>query len=204
MGNFVIFIFLFPSDYSMKDLNKILEAISFAADRHRNQTRKGISKVPYINHPIQVAKILTDVGENEPELLIAAILHDVIEDTTKNEEEIKALSNVILSKFGEEVLITVLEVSDNKSLPVEERKRLQVIHTPDLSERARKLKIADKISNIEDVEKDPPENWEQERQLAYLNWAKQVVDGAKGLNKKLDQYFDQVYNETYSHIKSGS
>ena len=204
MGNFVIFIFLFPSDYSMKDLNKILEAISFAADRHRNQTRKGISKVPYINHPIQVAKILTDVGENEPELLIAAILHDVIEDTTKNEEEIKALSNVILSKFGEEVLITVLEVSDNKSLPVEERKRLQVIHTPDLSERARKLKIADKISNIEDVEKDPPENWEQERKLAYLNWAKQVVDGAKGLNKKLDQYFDQVYNETYSHIKSGS
>ncbi len=204
MGNFVIFIFLFPSDYSMKDLNKILEAISFAADRHRNQTRKGISKVPYINHPIQVAKILTDVGENEPELLIAAILHDVIEDTTKNEEEIKALSNVILSKFGEEVLITVLEVSDNKSLPVEERKRLQVIHTPDLSERARKLKIADKISNIEDIGKDPPENWEQERKLAYLNWAKQVVDGAKGLNKKLDQYFDQVYNETYSYIKSGS
>lgn len=204
MGNFVIFIFLFPSDYSMKDLNKILEAISFAADRHRNQTRKGISKLPYIIHPIQVAKILTDVGENEPELLIAAILHDVIEDTTKNEEEIKALSNVILSKFGEEVLITVLEVSDNKSLPVEERKRLQVIHTPDLSERARKLKIADKISNIEDIGKDPPENWEQERKLAYLDWAKQVVDGARGLNKKLDQYFDQVYNETYSYIKSGS
>ncbi len=204
MGNFVIFIFLFPSDYSMKDLNKILEAISFAADRHRNQTRKGISKLPYINHPIQVAKILTDVGENEPELLIAAILHDVIEDTTKNEEEIKALSNVILSKFGEEVLITVLEVSDNKSLPVEERKRLQVIHTPDLSERARKLKIADKISNIEDIGKDPPENWEQERKLAYLDWAKQVVYGARGLNKKLDQYFDQVYNETYSYLKSGS
>ena len=188
----------------MKDLNKILEAISFAADRHRNQTRKGISKLPYINHPIQVAKILTDVGENEPELLIAAILHDVIEDTTKNEEEIKALSNVILSKFGEEVLITVLEVSDNKSLPVEERKRLQVIHTPDLSERARKLKIADKISNIEDIGKDPPENWEQERKLAYLDWAKQVVYGARGLNKKLDQYFDQVYNETYSYLKSGS
>ncbi len=186
----------------MKDLNKILEAISFAADRHRNQTRKGISKIPYINHPIRVAKILTDVGENEMELLIAAILHDVIEDTTKSQEEIKALSNVILSKFGEEVLFTVLEVSDNKSLPVEERKRLQVIHTPDLSERAKKLKIADKISNIEDIRKDPPENWEQKRKLAYLDWAKQVAEGAIGLNKKLDQYFDQVYNETYSYLKS--
>ena len=97
-------------------------------------------------------------------------------------------------------MLTVLEVSDNKSLPVEERKRLQVIHTPDLSDRAKKLKIADKICNILDIKNDPPENWPQERKLKYLEWAKQVVNGAKGINKKLDQYFDQVFDDVYTNL----
>lgn len=179
-----------------KDIIKLVDAINFAAERHKNQRRKGAGKVPYINHPLNVTRILSDCGEEDVDLLIAAALHDVIEDTISSEEDIKGLSNVILSKYGETVLFTVLEVSDNKSLPVEERKRLQVVNTPDLSERAKKLKIADKISNILDIASDPPENWPLERKLAYLDWAKKVVDGAKGLNQKLDQYFDQVYAET--------
>jgi len=179
---------------------KIIEAIAFAADRHKSQTRKGVSKIPYINHPIQVAKILIDVDETDTDLIIAALLHDVVEDTTFNENEIKEISGVILDKFGENVLLTVMEVSDNKTLPVEERKRLQVIHTPALSERARKLKIADKICNILDIKNDPPLNWDKERKIRYLNWAKQVVNGARGLNTRLDQQFDWVYNEVYSYL----
>lgn len=179
----------------------IFDAVSFAAERHKKQTRKGLGKIPYINHPIQVAKLLSDFGEEEDELIISALLHDVIEDTTKDDNEIKQLSNIILNKFGEIVLQTVLEVSDNKSLPVEERKRLQVVHTPKLSDRAKKLKIADKICNIIDIKNDPPVNWSSERKLAYLDWSKQVVSGAKGLNIKLDQYFDQVYNEVYTALK---
>ena len=135
---------------------------------------------------------------------ISALLHDVVEDTTKNEQEIKDLSEIILEKFGENVLLTVLEVSDNKSLPVEERKRLQIIHTPELSDRAKKLKIADKICNILDIKKNPPESWSLERKLRYLDWAKEVVAGAKGFNKKLDQYFDQVYDETFSYLRTNS
>ena len=176
----------------------VLDAVSFAAERHKNQTRKGLGKIPYINHPIQVAKLLSDFGEEDDELIISALLHDVIEDTTKDEKEIKELSNIILNKFGEIVLLTVLEVSDNKSLPVEERKRLQVVHTPKLSDSAKKLKIADKICNILDIKNNPPVNWTKERKLKYLDWSKQVVSGAKGLNIKLDQHFDQVYNEVYS------
>lgn len=186
----------------MNNQLKIIEAFWFAANRHKCQTRKGVGKVPYINHPIAVAKLLSDFGESDTDLIVAAVLHDVIEDTAKTESDIKQLSDEILSRFGENVLLTVLEVSDNKSLPVEERKRLQVVHTPTLSDRAKKLKIADKICNILDIKTDPPEKWSKQRKIKYLNWAKQVVDGAKGLNKKLDQYFDQVYKEVYSYLNS--
>ena len=184
------------------DYNKFIKALDFAAYRHKNQTRKGNGKVPYINHPIKVAKILSDVGENDQYLLISAILHDVLEDTAKSEIEIKEISNVIEHKFGRQVLEIVLEVSDDKSLPVEERKRLQVIDTPNLSVRAKKLKIADKISNIQDIGSDPPENWPLERKLTYLDWSKQVVNGARGLNTKLDQYFDQMYKDVYNRLKN--
>jgi len=180
--------------------NKIQEALEFATERHKGQTRKGAEKIPYINHPIAVSKLLSEFGEKNSNLLIAALLHDVIEDTTRNDQGIKDLSNEILEMFGEDVLLTVLEVSDNKSLPVEERKYLQVIHTPNLSDRAKKLKIADKICNIMDIKNNPPENWSQERKIKYLNWSQQVVEGAKGLNKKLDQYFDQVYNEVHNFL----
>lgn len=185
----------------MDSQSNIISALAFAAERHKNQVRKGRLKIPYINHPIRVAKILSDFGETDPELIMAALLHDVIEDTTSNEQEIKELSEVILNEFGENVLLTVLEVSDNKNHPVEERKRLQVVHTPELSDRSKKLKIADKISNILDIKNDPPENWPLERKLAYLDWSKQVVNGARGLNKNLDQYFDKVYHETYDYLK---
>lgn len=185
-----------------KDTIKIINAISFAAERHRNQRRKGEGRAPYINHPVQVSQILSDCGEDDVDLLIAALLHDVIEDTTKNTTEIKSLSNTILDYFGQTVLNTVLEVSDDKSLPVEERKRLQVLHTPRLSERARKLKIADKISNLKDIQNDPPENWTNKRKLAYLAWAKDVVEGARGLNPKLDHLFDEVYANVRNHLQN--
>ncbi|MBU8891541.1 MAG: HD domain-containing protein [Bacteroidales bacterium] len=186
----------------MYDQTKIIDALAFAAHRHKNQTRKGADKIPYINHPVKVAKLLSDFGEDDPDLIISALLHDVVEDTTKNEEEIRETSNIILEKFGENVLLTVLEVSDNKNLPVEERKRLQIVHTPLLSDRAKKLKIADKICNILDIKNDPPENWPLQRKLSYLDWSKQVANGAKGLNKKLDHYFVQVYNEVYTLLKN--
>ena len=172
----------------MEFQTNITAALAFATERHKNQFRKGIGKIPYINHPIAVLKLLSKFGETDTDLLISALLHDVVEDTTKNEQEIKVLSEIILEKFGENVLLTVLEVSDNKSLAVEERKRLQIIHTPKLSDRAKKLKIADKVCNILDIKNNPPVNWPLERKLRYLDWAKQVVAGARGLNKKLDQY----------------
>jgi len=184
----------------MEKLSKIFKAIEFAANRHKYQTRKGIGKIPYINHPIQVAKTLIDFGEDDTDLIASALLHDVVEDTTQGEKQIKDLSELILQMFGENVLLTVLEVTDNKTLPVEERKRLQVQHTPKLSDRAKKLKIADKICNILDIVNDPPEGWSEDRKIAYIDWAKRVVEGARGLNHDLDTYFDKVYHQSLQKL----
>jgi len=180
---------------------KLIKAFAFSAERHKYQLRKGVSKIPYINHPVKVAEILSRCGETDTDLLVAALLHDVIEDTTNSDIEIKGLSEIILQEFGEDVLLTVLEVSDNKSLPVDERKRHQIIHTPNFSDRAKKLKIADKISNIMDIKIDPPDTWPFQRKMAYLQWAQKVVAGARGLNPLLDRMFDEAYDEVYQHLK---
>ena len=84
----------------------LLHAASFAADKHKDQRRKGTDAQPYINHPLNVANILADIGSVEDiDILIAAILHDTIEDTETTEEELKRL-------FGERVCGFVLEAGN--------------------------------------------------------------------------------------------
>ena len=72
----------------MSDTSLLLKALEFAAVRHRSQFRKGLDRIPYINHPIQVASLLANAaGETDLILLAAAILHDVVEDTVDSVEE---------------------------------------------------------------------------------------------------------------------
>jgi (p)ppGpp synthase/HD superfamily hydrolase len=159
----------------------LMGAISFAADRHRFQTRKDNYRTPYINHPIKVALTLMNKGrEFDVDLLVAAVLHDTIEDTETTAAEIEAM-------FGTSVMKIVLEVTDDKSLPKEERKRLQIVHASKKSTSAQKLKLADKICNVYDIIHSPPGNWTVERRLAYLFWAEQVLDGLKGANQHLEK-----------------
>lgn len=168
----------------------IIRAIDFAAQRHSGQTRKGKKQSPYINHPIKVMKLLAMHQETGANLLMAAVLHDVIEDTAKTDGEIQELSAIIRENFGQRVLDIVQEVSDDKNLPYQERKRLQVINTPRLSEEAKKIKIADKTCNLIDMMEDPPQNWSNERKLQYVEWAGQVIEGARGVNPGLEKEFD--------------
>jgi guanosine-3',5'-bis(diphosphate) 3'-pyrophosphohydrolase len=168
----------------------VIRAIDFAAQRHSGQTRKGKKHSPYINHPIKVMNLLVKHQETGAELLMAAVLHDVIEDTAQTDHEIDELSGIIRENFGQRVLEIVQEVSDDKNLPFQERKRLQVINTPRLSQEAKKIKIADKTCNLLDMMEDPPENWPNERKLQYVEWAGQVIDGARGVNPDLEKTFD--------------
>ncbi len=181
----------------MEDLiinNKLLfEALHLAATRHKAQQRKGADQAPYINHLIHVTFLLIETGkENDLQLLLAAILHDILEDTITSEEDKEQLSHLIKNKFGKEVLSIVLEVTDDKTLPKQERKKLQIQDAPGLSLKARKLKIADKISNLMDITNHPPKDWDIERKKEYFAWAKAVVDKIRGCNKPLEKLFDKV------------
>lgn len=176
---------------------KVIKAIEFAAESHANQKRKGKNQTPYINHPIKVVSMLAKYGESDPDLLAAAALHDVIEDTASGKAAMDTLANQIKNTFGEKVLGIVREVSDDKSLPYEERKRLQIVHTSTLSSSAKKIKIADKISNILDLMEDPPENWPKSRKISYVEWAKKVIEESRGVNSSLENYFDEVIKKTH-------
>ncbi len=170
----------------MNDLAKFIQAASFAAKKHRGQKRKGAVEEPYINHPLEVANLLANVGKVEDnDILIAAVLHDTIEDTETTKEEIAEL-------FGTKVSEMVLEVTDDKSLPKAERKQKQIEHAPHLSIGAKHIKLADKSSNIRDVTENPPDFWSDERRLEYILWGEKVVAGLRGVNENLENHFDKL------------
>ena len=165
----------------------LVDAIAFAADKHRRQRRKDAEASPYINHPIALARVLTvEAGLADPILLAAAVLHDTLEDTETTYEELR-------ERFGAAVASTVLEVSDDKTLAKQERKRLQIEHAAHISRRAKLVKLADKICNVRDVASNPPHGWPLERRREYFDWAKAVVDRMRGTQRKLERLFDQAY-----------
>lgn len=170
----------------MNNLAKLLQAASFAAKKHRYQKRKGNDAEPYVNHPLEVANLLANVGKVEDyDILIAAILHDTIEDTETTKEELTEM-------FGARVSAMVLEVTDDKSLEKAERKQKQIEHAPHLSDGAKQIKLGDKTSNITDVTNNPPAGWSRERKLEYVEWGERVVAGLRGVNADLENYFDET------------
>lgn len=167
--------------------NKLLAAIAFAAHKHRDQRRKDAAASPYINHPIALANVLAnEAGIDDERVLIAAILHDTIEDTETTEQE-------LLREFGHEIASIVMEVTDDKALPKAERKQLQIEHAASISRRAKLVKLADKVCNLRDIAETPPAEWTLERRQAYFDWAKAVVDGLRGANPSLEHIFDETY-----------
>lgn len=170
----------------MNNLGKLLEAASFAAKRHTRNKRKGSAGEPYINHPLEVANLLANVGKVEDyDVLIAAMLHDTVEDTGTTVTEIRGL-------FGEGVAGIVAEVTDDKTLPRARRKELQVEHAPHISREAKLVKLGDKISNIRDIIDNPPEGWDLDRRRGYIRWGEDVVAGLRGTNASLEALFDDV------------
>lgn len=162
----------------------LLEAIRFSAEKHRNQRRKDSERSPYINHPIEVVQLLWEVGGvRDVDVLLAAVLHDTIEDTDTRPEEING-------RFGEKVLSLVMEVTDDKDLPKGERKRLQIVNAPHKSYGAKLIKLADKACNVRNLVTMPPKDWSMERRQEYLLWGEKVVAGLRGTNSALEDYYD--------------
>jgi guanosine-3',5'-bis(diphosphate) 3'-pyrophosphohydrolase len=163
-------------------MQRLLLAMKFAAEKHSNQRRKNADATPYINHPIEVAEYLARVGRiDDEDVLIAALLHDTVEDTQTSLDE-------IVAGFGERVAGIVKECTDDKSLAKAERKRLQVVNAPNKSPEAKCVKIADKTLNLTSILDDPPADWSTERRLEYFGWAEQVIRGLLGVNEGLDRH----------------
>jgi GTP diphosphokinase / guanosine-3',5'-bis(diphosphate) 3'-diphosphatase len=168
-------------------VQRILAAARFAAEKHAAQKRKGDAAEPYINHLIEVAELAASSSDVlDPDLVIAAFLHDTVEDVGVTPEE-------IAKKFGPDVAGLVLELTDDKTLPKQTRKALQVKNAHKKSPRAQTLKLADKISNLRAILSSPPRDWSAERKREYFDWARDVIAGLQSPNHKLKEEFDRTY-----------
>lgn len=176
---------------------RLIAALDYAAQQHRDQRRKGAEAAPYINHPIALLRILAvEAGVDDADVLVAAALHDVIEDCSgPRQEHIQARRDEIQAGFGAHVLALVEEVTDDKALPKHERKLAQIAHAPQLSPQARMVKLADKTANVRDIGHCPPADWEPARIAAYFDWAQKVVDAMRGVHARLESLFDAALAE---------
>lgn len=174
----------------------IISAATFAADRHREQVRKN-GAGPYINHPLRVADILANEALVEDgATLIAAILHDVLEDTNTTRRE-------IVDRFNEEVANIVAEVTDDKSLSKDLRKRLQVANASKKSKAAKLVKLADKLDNCRDLVKCPPPNWSVDRVRGYFVWTEAVLKGLRGTSSVLEAKLEELLTTGKFPIRDG-
>lgn len=173
----------------------LLKAIEFASLKHRDQRRKDTVKAPYINHCIRVASIIESIGGiDNQEILMAAVLHDTIEDTGTTANEIEKL-------FGLRILELIKSVSDDKNLSKQIRKELQVEHAPHASEDVALLKFADKIANCEDLLISAPENWSNARIHEYFQWANSVIEGLPKINNALYEYSKEIIKKGLNTYK---
>jgi len=170
----------------------LLKALAFAAEKHRGHRRKDAEATPYINHLVTVALLVAEACRKvDREVVAAALLHDTLEDTDTSPDELEAV-------FGPRVRGLVEEVTDDKSLPKDRRKRLQVTHAPLLSREASMVKIADKISNVRDILERPPARWPESRRQAYLAWAAEVVARCPKTGTDLEKlFFETLKNRSF-------
>ncbi|MBI5130677.1 MAG: bifunctional (p)ppGpp synthetase/guanosine-3',5'-bis(diphosphate) 3'-pyrophosphohydrolase [Rhodopseudomonas palustris] len=170
----------------MTDLVLVSRAADFAARSHAGQRRKGAAKEPYVNHLAEVAELLAVATDGSDAALVAAgWLHDTIEDCGTTRDE-------LTDQFSADVASLVAECTDDKTLAKAERKLLQIAHAPDLTGRARMIKIADKISNLRSLIFSPPDDWERARLIDYLDWSDKVVAGCRGVSPSLERIYDET------------
>jgi guanosine-3',5'-bis(diphosphate) 3'-pyrophosphohydrolase len=168
-------------------LNRVINALAFAAERHRGQYRLDAAKTAYIYHPIAVANLLNIVGIDDPNVIAAALLHDTLEDTDTTKNELRVL-------FGQVVADLVQEVTDDPALDGAERKVAQARKAVNLTPNAKLIKLADKICNLMDIMENPPTNWDQAKKDKYFEFAKEVYKGLQGNNARLDAMFEIIIN----------
>jgi guanosine-3',5'-bis(diphosphate) 3'-pyrophosphohydrolase len=164
---------------------ELTRAYHFAARKHVDQRRKGAAAEPYMNHLTEVAELVAQATDGDMDVVIAAILHDTVEDTDTTIDELRAA-------FGPRIASLTSEVTDDKSLPKQVRKDLQVEHAPHASRGAQIIKLADKTSNLRSLLASPPPDWSRARRDEYVDWARRVVAGCREASVWLAEQFDDA------------
>lgn len=166
---------------------RLSQAAHWAARAHKSQQRKGLDHEPYVNHLLEVAELVAHADQpGEIEVVIAALLHDTIEDVGVTRDD-------IVEAFGARVADLVVAVTDDKTQPKEVRKQRQIDHAPHLDRDARLIKIADKTSNLRALVRTPPAGWGRERLADYVVWAMAVVVACGPTDPGLEATFREAH-----------
>ncbi len=171
------------------DVSMIRRAVSFAAEKHQSQFRKNDKKTPYIIHPIGVADHIMRIGDvYDVDVVIAALLHDVTDETGVTFEEIAA-------HFGLKVTGYIQEIIGDQTLSDKERQKRQIVEAPDSSAGASLIKMADKLHNLNTLMNNPSRGWTQGAIDSYFQWAEVVVDRLPSVNDSLKQAVHDTVTE---------
>ena len=169
----------------MNPIIELTRAYHFAACKHVDQRRKGAAAEPYMNHLTEVAELVAQATNGDLDVVTAAILHDTVEDTDTTIDALRVA-------FGARIAGLAAEVTDDKSLPKQTRKDLQVEHAAHASWGAQIIKLADKTSNLRSLLASPPPDWSRARRDEYVDWARRVVAGCRDANVWLAGQFDEA------------
>jgi guanosine-3',5'-bis(diphosphate) 3'-pyrophosphohydrolase len=172
----------------------VFAAAQFAAEKHAGQTAK--NGQPYINHPIEVAFLLADVGGIEsPEVIAASLLHDVIEKCGVTRDELANL-------FGDTIANLVLELTDDKGLPEDERRRHQTAAAANLSPNAKLIRLADKISNLRQL-LTVSDSASREPLKRYADWTSELLPKLAGVSPSLEALLSETLVAVREKTKIG-
>lgn len=170
----------------------IQKAKKLAQEKHAHLHMMNKDKSPIIEHISEVAYLVEDHGGNE-DMITAAWLHDIVEDTDVTIDDLK-------KDFGDNIarlVIGLTDPDDFATLPLHIRKEKQAVRLKGKSNDIKLIKICDQLSNTVRVTNDPPTNWDDHKQWQYVCGAKKIVDVCKGISPELDKKF----NDAYEHAK---
>jgi (p)ppGpp synthase/HD superfamily hydrolase len=192
-----------PPTFSKAFLLKFITAVDYMMIGHAGQVRKDGTGTPYATHPLNVARRLIDAGVTDEDVILAALFHDLLEDTPVTYDE-------LCRHFGPNVANLVREVTDNKQLNKSARKRAQIEHAAKISDKAKLIKAADKMSNLASFSTSTPQGWDEKRIRGYFLWSEAVwrslQEGIKGspigivLQDKFDHHEMDIEGRTVKTI----
>jgi len=142
---------------------QIEKAITFAAQAHKNQTRK-FDNPAYIEHLLEVKNIVSSFDMHDEEVLIAAVLHDVFEDTQVTTESIS-------NGFGSRVLSLVEQLIEDKSSSLEERRATTIRKLVKQEEDVHAITLADLMSNLSALST----TWSSVEKNDYFQWCETLI-----------------------------